>query len=161
MMCLVTVGAGSHHWVRVSASWAWGLGRPLRLVELVSRDLVGRSASQTCSTKTWVGNEVTGLFRVPCPWVPDINPQAFTLFLGVAGFSLRLCMFWCVQAHLLDVSPEPRAICVDCLGFTLASRRNLVTSHFHDGHHTLSVSPLNARVWRNLGDSLMLVTICR
>jgi hypothetical protein len=39
MTRLVVMGAGSHHWVRVSTSW--------------HNDLVGRSASQACSVGTW------------------------------------------------------------------------------------------------------------
>jgi hypothetical protein len=38
-MTRLVVSAGLHHWIRISASWARGLGRELRLADFLVGDL--------------------------------------------------------------------------------------------------------------------------
>jgi hypothetical protein len=49
-----------------SMNWVMFLAEE-RERDLLGGDLISRSASQSCSAGTWIDNEVTDLFRVPCP----------------------------------------------------------------------------------------------
>jgi hypothetical protein len=66
-----------------------------------------------------------------------------------SAFLLRT-EFLGVQAHLLDVSPSPQVIYLDCLRF-IRYVCSLGTYPSYDGRHTLVICPFNARTGHSPG----------